>query len=374
MGSPTYSPEEDRQIRTLAEKGWTDAEIAGVLPGRKENGIRQYRQSNGIQSGTWWRAQIAKGRVAPPEPARAFEVADLPSETPSAEELLERRERDFERKEQAKIARRLIPVQVRIDGAFGIMHFGDPHVDDDGTDIRMLRRHVEIATSTPGLLAGNVGDYSNNWVGRLARLYGEQSTSASEAWVLTEWLIRAVTWLYLIGGNHDVWSGAGDPLKWIARQKGALLEPHGARLGLHLPCGRVLRVNARHNWPGHSQWNAAHGVGKAIQMGIRDHVLTNGHTHVSGYMVLKDPGSGLISHGLQIASYKTFDRYAEEKGLKDQTIFVCPVTVFRPEFADDDPRLVTTIFDPETGADYLRWLRAQKGSGGDPPAVALRAA
>ena len=56
-------------------------------------------------------------------------------------------------------------------------------------------------------------------------------------------------------------------------------------------------------------------------MGWRDHVLTAGHTHVSGYQVLKDPSTGLISHAIRIASYKEMDRYAEEKGLPDQNIF-----------------------------------------------------
>lgn len=358
-----YSAEEHATIESLARKGWTDKDIAGVLSGRNENGVRQFRLSKGIPSGAEWAKRIARGEAAPValEPRPDFEVAELPSELPSADELRARRKKQYERKHLAKQARRLIPVTVRIDGVFGVQHMGDTHLDDDGTDLALVERHVEVAQGTEGLFVGNVGDFQNNWVGRLARLYGEQSTSAAEAWVLAEWLVRAVPWLYLIGGNHDAWSGAGDPLKWIARQKGALLEPHGARLALNTPADRTFRINARHNWPGHSQWNAAHGVGKAIQMGIRDHVLTCGHTHVSGYMVLKDPQTALISHGLQVASYKTHDRYAEEKALKDQTIFVSPVTIFDPQYGDDDLRAVTTIFDPEAAADYLTWRRKQRG-------------
>lgn len=370
MGIP-WGANERATVEALARKGWTDKEIAGALPGRNRNAVRQFRMDNEIKSGGHWRAQVARGEAAPvAEPAADFEVGELPSELPSADELIARRKDQYERKRVAKAARRLIPVTVKIDGVFGVQHMGDPHVDDDGTDIALIERHIAIARDTPGLFVGNVGDYQNNWVGRLARLYGEQTTSAAEAWVLVEWLVKAVPWLYLIGGNHDAWSGAGDPLKWIARQKGALLEPHGARLGLATPSGRTFRINARHNWPGHSQWNAAHGVGKAIQMGIRDHVLTCGHTHVSGYMVLKDPQDGLISHGLQVAAYKTIDRYAEEKALKDQTIFVAPVTIFDPQYADDDLRAVTTIFDPEAAADYLTWRRRQNG----PKSVAALAA
>ena len=109
-------------------------------------------------------------------------------------------------------------------------------------------------------------------------------------------------------------------------------------------------------------WNTAHGPAKAARIGWRDHILSCGHTHVSGYQVLKDPSSGLISHALRVASYKLHDRYAVESGLPDQNIFMCPVTIIDPSRDDDDPRLITTIFDPETGADFLKFLRKRKAA------------
>jgi hypothetical protein len=295
-------------------------------------------------------------------PQKPFDAPALPDELPSADELLKRRKSQFGRKSAAKEARQLIPITVNVDGPFGIMHMGDPHVDDDGTDIALLERHVAICNKTPGLFAANVGDYSNNWVGRLARLYGEQSVSAQESWVLVEWLITSTNWLYLIGGNHDLWSGASDPVKWMARQANSLYEHHGARLGLKCPNGREIRVNARHDFKGHSQWNTAHGPSKAAQMGWRDHILACGHTHVSGYQVVKDPATGLISHALRVASYKTHDRYADEKGLPNQNIFVAPVTIIDPRYADTDPRCITVIFDPEEGADFLTFKRKRKAA------------
>jgi hypothetical protein len=301
------------------------------------------------------------GRLVEPTP-KPFEVGALPNELPTAEELIARRQTQFTRKAAAKEARRLIPVKVKIDGPFGIAHGGDPHLDDDGTDIALVQRHVAIINRTEGLFGANVGDFSNNWVGRLARLYGEQSVSAAEAWVLVEWYVKAVNWLYLIGGNHDAWSGAGDPLKWITRQAAALYEMHGARLELSTPSGRKIRVNARHDFKGHSQWNAGHGPMKAAKMGWRDHILTCGHTHVSAFGYEKDPSSGLISHCIRVASYKTYDRYADEKGLPDQTIFVCPVTIIQPQYADNDARLVTFFPDPEQGADFLTFLRKRKAA------------
>ncbi len=303
------------------------------------------------------RAQAAGIQVPAPKP---FEAAELPDELPTADELIARRLKQFAKKKTAIESRALIPIQIKTSGPIGIAHMGDPHVDDDGTDIRLLREHVDIINRTEGLFAGNVGDFSNNWVGRLARLYGEQSLSAAEAWVLVEWLIRSVRWLYLVSGNHDCWAGAGDPIKWMAKSARLQYEAHGMRMGLTFPNGRVIRVNARHDFSGRSQWNTAHGPSKAAQMGWRDHVLTCGHTHVSGYQIVRDPSSGLISHALRVGSYKTFDRYAEEKGLPNQTFMVAPVTVIRPQFADDDNRLVTVFLEPGTAAEFLTWLRTRK--------------
>lgn len=297
------------------------------------------------------------------EPPPAFTVEALPSALPTAEELLRHRRTAFTRSRTARQARSLIRVDVALDGPIGLLHGGDPHLDDDGTDVALIERHVALLQQTEGLFAGNVGDYSNNWIGRLARLYGEQSTSAREAWVLVEWYVRAVRWLYLIGGNHDVWSGAGDPVAWFARQANSLYEHHGARLALHFPSGHAVRVHVRHDFRGHSMWNTAHGPAKAATMGWRDHILACGHTHVSGYQVVKDPASGLISHVLRVASYKVHDRYADQMGLPNSTIFCAPVTIIDPRFGDDDPRLITTIFDPEPAAEYLTWLRAKAAKG-----------
>lgn len=291
---------------------------------------------------------------------KAFEVAELPDPDPTADELLERRRKDYARKSKAADARRLIPIRIEIDGPIGVAHFGDPHVDDDGTDIGLLERHVALVNKTPGLFAGNVGDFRNNWIGRLARLWAQQSTGATDARILAKWLLEAMDWLYLVGGNHDAWSGADDPIAWIADQVNALHEPFAARLELQFPDKRKIRINARHDFQGRSEWNPAHGPAKAARLGWRDHILTCGHTHVSGYNVLKDPSSGLISHAIRVASYKLHDRFAIERGLPDQNIFMCPVTILRPEFPDNDPRCVTTMFDPETAADFLTFLRAKK--------------
>lgn len=296
--------------------------------------------------------------------AAEFTIPDLPHVSADVDEIRRRRRREWERTAQAEESRLLIPVQVHLDGPIGIAHFGDPHLDDPGTNLPLLERHIAIVKTTKGLFGGNVGDTTNNWPRRsaLAYLHSEQSTTAAEAWALAKWFIEEIPWLYIIGGNHDLWSGTDDPLEWITQQAGALYEQHGARLGLEFPNGRVIRVNARHDFAGHSMWNTVHGASKAAQMGWRDHILTCGHKHTSGYQVVKDPATGLISHALRVAGYKSIDKYAKSRGLPNQAFASCAVTIIDPSKDDHDPAQVQVFFDLETAAEFLTWRRRKKAA------------
>lgn len=337
-----------------------DAILACVRAYEEHGGLYAAARALGIPSSTMQSRLVIAQRLGLKEEQSAFEVEPLPDELPTAEELIARRKKQFSRKNDAAEARKLVKVTVRLTGPIGLAFVGDPHVDDDGTDIDLLERHVALFQQHEALLPLGIGDYSNNWVGRLARLYGQQSLSAAEAWVLVEWLVKSVKWLALVSGNHDAWSGEGDPVKWMSKAAKVNYESNGIRLGLNLPSKRVIRVNARHDFRGRSQWNTTHGISKAAQMGWRDHVLTAGHTHVSGWTYTRDPMSGLISHCLRIGSYKRLDRFADERGLPDQTASVCPVIVVRPQFEDNDPRLLTPFLEPETAADFLTFLRKKK--------------
>jgi len=295
-----------------------------------------------------------------------FDIGSLPSSEATLDEILLNRKKESKRVAHAKESRRLIPIEVKADGPIGILHMGDPHVDDPGADIFAIERDIDLCNSVDGLFAANVGDLQNNWIGRLAPLWKKQGATAEEAWLLVEWVVKSNKWLYLIGGNHDEWTNApskskGDPIKWMMDQgKGGLYEPHGARMVLNFPNERKIRINARHDFRGHSMWNPAHGVAKAAQMGWRDHILTCGHLHISGYQMLKDPASGLISHAMRVASYKKYDEYAHTLGLPDQNVSPSVVTIIDPQFSDDDPRLITVFHSSEEGAEFLKWKTSKK--------------
>ncbi len=276
------------------------------------------------------------------------------------EEIIEHRKKQYKHKIGAQNSRQLVNIHIQVDGPIGIAHFGDPHVDDDGTDLSQIIHYMNVINNTEGMFAGNLGDIQNNWIGRLTHLYGQQGTSAKESWRLAEYFVNKLNWLYLVAGNHDVWSGDGDPLEFIMRDHKGLYQRWGARMNLIFPNGKEVRINARHTFKGNSIWNTAHGVARAAQTGWSDHILTCGHTHVSGYQVIKNPANSLISHALQVASFKIIDNYADKLGLDDKNIFNCPVTIIDPRYDDHDNRLITTIFHPETASEYLKYLRRDK--------------
>jgi len=332
-------------------------------PSCKGTALRKdgWHYSKDVKKQRWWCQGCNRKTLAPVVVAKAdFELLGERSiEDVPIDELIDMRENKFSRRIAHRANTELIDIKINSNAPIGIVHFGDPHIDDDGTDIAEIFQIVNIIQKTKGLYAGNVGDIQNNWIGRLGSLYKNQSTTARESWRLTEHFIGQVPWLYIVAGNHDLWSGEGDPLDWILRHHPGVYDKYQGRMNLCFPNGRKIRVQCRHQFKGNSIYNPAHGIARAVRFGQRDHILTCGHIHVSGYQVLKDPSNGLISHALQIASFKKIDEYADRLGLEDNLIFNAPVTIIDPQYKDNDNRLITTIFNPFVGAEYLTFIRSK---------------
>lgn len=305
----------------------------------------------------------ARSTLEPIEPL--LDTTGLP-----VEELLRRRSVDYGHKAALAQANSFRRLQVHCKGPIGILHFGDPHVDDDGTDVDLLFHHAELTRKTEGLFAANIGDVTNNWVGTLARLYGEQGTSAKQGRVLAEHFMKAADWLYIIGGNHDWWTHGANVLDWFAKQYGYLesgqFQYHAVRLGLVFPNGREYRINARHDFKGSSEHHPTHGPAKASRFGFYDHILICGHRHTSGYEIAVNPDPitgdgecGLISHCIRVGTYKKIDSFAREKGLPYQNCSPAMVTILNPE-AERETKKVLVFLDADEGAEYLGWLRRKK--------------
>ena len=297
-----------------------------------------------------------------------YDVTDeLPPGDIPVEQLIATRIQQYDLKAARAKAQSFRAINIKMPGVIGILHFGDPHIDDDGTDIGQLMRHAELTRTTEGLYGANIGDTTNNWVGRLARLYADQATSAKQAQQLAEYFLKSVDWLYIVGGNHDYWSHGGGVLDWFAKQYGYMesgqFQYHAVRLGLRFPNGREVRVNARHDFRGSSEHHPTHGPAKAARMGFTDHIAICGHRHQSGYEIVVNPDpltgdgeTGLITHAIRVATYKKLDSFQREKGFPYNNTGPGVVTVIDP-YANKESNLVQVFLDPEHGADYLAWRR-----------------
>jgi hypothetical protein len=292
-----------------------------------------------------------------------FQFDELPfNGEPDAEELIALlTERHAVRKIRHE-ATKLRQVAIGLDGPIALGLFGDPHIDDPGCAWGDLERDVRICRDVPGFLAVDVGDDSNNWVGRLMKLYADQEVTSGQSLKLIEWLMTSLPWLLRIKGNHDNWNTEkGDPADYIHRLANSMgaLEPHGARLQLNLPAGASLRIHVRHDFPGGSQFNPAHAMVRETLFGHRDHILACGHRHTAGYIPIWHNDPRRLCHGMRLGTYKDFDHYAAEKGFQDGNWARSMAAVVDPDFADDPVRFIKVFFSLEEAAEFLTWRRAK---------------
>lgn len=246
-------------------------------------------------------------------------------------------------------------IKMKTDEPIGLLWMGDPHIDDNYCDWDSLRDHLEIINTYEGIYGCNLGDYQNNWVGRLGRLYGEQDTSHKTAWKLVEWLIQEMNPMILIGGNHDMWSGASDPLKWIAEPH-TIFENWEARISLDFPNKRSCRIYAAHDMPGHSQWNALHAQTKMAKFKSNANLFISGHKHNWALAQMELVEEGTTAWLARARGYKYHDSYAFVKGFEQQAYGQSILQVIDPT-NPSEVSWVQCFADPLEGAEYLKYRR-----------------
>jgi len=340
--------------------------IAGIVSNWESQGMRRPGRGTlqGITGASEWhvRQALADMDITNTDAEPEFQVEPLPNADLPLDELIARKKDEFARGKKLADALQEVTVFVNVDGPIAISHFGDPHIDDPGCDLALLEHHMTIVRDTPGMFAGNVGDSQNNWAPRLCHLFAKQETTKHDARRLVEWLLRGfgLKWLYVIGGNHDAWSGENDPLEWIMSQDRAdqgHFRYHGVRIKLRFPNGKDVYISARHDFKGSSISNNAHGPMRAAKK-LHDHIFTCGHRHCSGYGIVKSPG-GMVSHCIRVPAYKTIDEYAQQGGYDDETISPCVTTIIDPDLPDGHPDQIDTYQGPARAAYVLTQLRNQ---------------
>lgn len=310
------------------------------------------------------RAAELKGLLGNPVKS---EMVELPSfvthgdEEEDIEEVIDRMARQFERAKKAHDARQWFPIKFKEDKPVGLLFVGDPHVDDNGCNWPVLRRHIELAKTTDGMHAVNIGDSANDWGGRLIKKYADQDTSLKTANRLVEWLLlgSGMPWLVWLHGNHQHMGGSIPLHEQMNKRYGTVRVPMFdwcARFRLEFPNGEAFRINAAHDFPGNSQWNPNHGPVKAVSLGGDVDLAVTGHRHNWAISQWEMAEKGTTPLMVRVRGYKHLDDYARRIGKYEQEEGQSVLVVFDPASKTAAGRMVA-FADIEKGAEYLAFVR-----------------
>ena len=273
-------------------------------------------------------------------------------------DILARKRKGFERKAKANADRQWFEIKVNETKPYGVLMFGDPHLDDDGCNIPLLERHLEIAAK-PGVYSLNIGDTTNNWVGRLERLYASQETSKNTGKRLVEWFMfdSGATWLCWVLGNHDEWNDGVDFHMRLAKHKIPVIDWR-AQFQLAHPNGSAARVDASHGRKGSSIWNNLHATLRAAKLGEIADIFCTGHTHNYGLEHLEIAERKHDCWLVQLRGYKFMDHYALTGNFAEHQLGSAVLAIVDP--AKDARTRVQCFEDVERGYQVLSMLRAEK--------------
>jgi len=298
-------------------------------------------------------------RPTTPTPARSFAISPMPEEDDTDDDLVARRVEAFRRYAQRAEREATRTVTFNASEPIGIVAVGDPHADDDGCDWPELLRVVRTVGATPGMYGWNVGDVTNNWIGRLVRLWAHQSSTEDDADRLAAWLMRSMPWLMLVLGNHDRWQSAS--VQAAAKAAGVHhVARHLGRIEFAFPNGASVRVEGRHTYKGSSIYNPTHGLARGALWDQWGDVYIAGHHHeASTQRVFRQDGR-LVTL-VKARGFKRYDDYAAEHQFADVPHGHAPTVIIDPTARSVTGR-VQVIEDIEDAADLLTWMRRRRAA------------
>ena len=241
----------------------------------------------------------------------------LPEMREPIEDTIARLEAEQERRDAYNAAAAWMRFDVAGTQPFALAFVGDPHLD--ASDMRRLRRHLDLIETTPRMWAIGLGDWVNGWVGKLRGQYAQQTITEDQAYGLARWVFNRPIWWLLLLGNHDGqrWHGSGSPLRWM--ENAAPVPPQEWAARFSVGCGdRVWKVSAAHNFPGHSQYDRGFGANKrALITGADADIYVAGDRHVFTLRQDQHEHTGRLYWAIRARGYKYLDYHALEHGHGD---------------------------------------------------------
>ena len=306
-----------------------------------------------------------ESKLKPMRPILDGEVS-IPLETTEEqpiEVIIKHLDDQHDRKQEYADDTLLTPVHFHDDAPIALSIIGDTHVDDPGSNRKLLTEHLELINDTPGMYACHIGDVGNSWGSKLRHLYAHQSTSARDTIRLVEHYIKLCRkWLFIVEGNHDRWADEYDPVRGFMPELSSRIYRTTCSLNFMFPNGAECGVFAKHHLKGHSMYNVVHGGAKSAMFGNRYNIIACGHIHTAGLNIIKCPDKrsgldgGMHMHVLQVGTYKSLDKYAETGDFRDHNLTPCWTAVIDPH-ATSEAEFVTPLASPFKAAKLLGAMR-----------------
>ncbi len=284
------------------------------------------------------------------------EFPDLPSSELPPEQLIEQAVERFKGHQTARDARRWMEIKVKSNKPFGLAFVGDPHLDSNGCNWPLLQKHIQILAETDGLYAVNIGDLTDNWVGRLIRLYADQEMSKKQAWKMGAYFMRdaGIKWLCHLLGNHDQWNDGPYLIKANAAPV-VPVEDWQSRFQLVFPNDSRVRIHAAHDFPGNSIWNPMHGPQKASKIKEHADIYACGHKHEWAINHSENADRDFVYHLIRARGYKFIDSHADNLGYSSQRYGATITAVIDP--VATGVNRIRCFADLEESAEFLTWKR-----------------
>ena len=285
-------------------------------------------------------------------------LPDFGDEDLSVEELIQIASRRFVKRQAHTQQKEWFDVKMLSDEPCLIALVGDPHLDDDGCNWPLLTRDVELMANTPNVHAINLGDSTNNWTGRLMRLYAAQEASKGTGYKYVRWFMHDsnVKWLLWLLGNHDEWGDGALIIREMSADTVKIFDWQ-SKFNLVFPNKRRCPIWVAHSFKGNSMYNILHGPMRAIKFGtINVRVAAQGHHNEWGYFVTEDGDTHMTTHAIKARGYKHIDHFAERHMYSHQTQGSTMAVIINPLVEETDPGFITVFSDLEIGVSYLNSL------------------
>lgn len=292
--------------------------------------------------------------------AEAVKLPKFPRKNQKIETIIKRLAADSSLEAKRQKAERWFRIYINDKKPIAILNFGDPHLGTH-TDWERLKKDVAHCATVPGLYGLNMGDTTNNWVGRLMRQYAEEDISKHTERRLAKWFLAdaGIIWLAWLMGNHDEWNEGAEILRLMNIHNKVPMLDWQARFELVFPNKKKIRVHCAHDFPGHSMWNPTHGPARQPRMNGSDADLYVGaHRHMWGLQQFEITERDKCPVFVRVAGYKKRDKYAQGKGYEESTYGHSVLTIFDPN-ASPAGR-VLAFADVDQGVRVLRALRGGK--------------